>query len=83
MKLMQTLIVLPTKHVGVVKDSFKRVRAFQIELECESVGFSGEGKNMVPREKPLGVRERTKKILQKVCKFTFAGLTSILTHFKI
>ena len=36
---MQTLIVLPTKHVGVLKDSFKRVRAFQIELECESVGF--------------------------------------------
>ena len=61
MKLMQTLIVLPTKHVGVLKDSFKRVRAFQIELECESVGFWGEGKNRVPGEKPLGVREGTKK----------------------
>lgn len=61
MKLMQTVIVLPTKHVGVLKDSFKRVREFQIELECESVGFWGEGKNIVPREKPLGVRERTKK----------------------
>ena len=49
------------KHVGVLKDSFKRVRAFQIELECESVGFGGKGKNTVSREKPLGLRERTKK----------------------
>ena len=61
MKLMQTVIVLPTKHVGVLKDSFKRVRAFQIELECESVGFWGEGKNVVPGEKPLGVSDRPKK----------------------
>ena len=29
---------LPTKHLGVLMDSFKRVRAFQIELEFESVG---------------------------------------------
>ena len=26
-------------------NSFKRVRAFQIELEFESVGFRGEGKS--------------------------------------
>ena len=32
-------ICLPTKHLGVLMDSFKRVRAFQIELEFESVGF--------------------------------------------
>ena len=37
----------------------KRVRAFQIELEFESVGFQGEGKTGVPGEKPLGARERT------------------------
>ena len=37
----------------------KRVRAFQIELEFESVGFKGEGKTEVPGEKPLGERERT------------------------
>ena len=30
---------LPTKHLGVHMNSFKRVRAFQIELEFESVGF--------------------------------------------
>ena len=32
-------------------NSFKRVRAFQMELEFGSVG--------VPAEKPLGARERT------------------------
>ena len=37
----------------------KRVRAFQIELEFESVGFQGEGKTGVPRGKPLAARERT------------------------
>ena len=38
---------------------FKRFRAFQIELEFGSVGFWGEGKTGVPREKPLGARQRT------------------------
>ena len=37
----------------------KRVYACQIELEFESVGFSGEGKTGVPGEKPFGARERT------------------------
>ena len=50
---------LPTKHIGVHMNSFKRVRAFQIELEFGSVGFWGEGKTGVPGEKPLGARERT------------------------
>ena len=40
-------------------DSFKRVRAFQIELEFGGVSFCGEGKTGVPGEKPLGARERT------------------------
>ena len=30
---------LPTKHLRVHMNSFKRVRAFQIELEFGSVGF--------------------------------------------
>ena len=30
---------LPKKHLGVLKNLFKRVRAFQIELEFGSVGF--------------------------------------------
>ena len=29
--------LLPTEHLGVLKNSLKRVRAFQIELEFESV----------------------------------------------
>ena len=37
----------------------KRVRAFQIELEFESVGFQTVGKTGVSGEKPLGARERT------------------------
>ena len=36
-------------------DSFKRVHAFQIELEFGSVGW----KTGVPREKPLGAKEKT------------------------
>ena len=40
-------------------NSFKRVHAFQIELEFGSVGFWGEGKTEVPGGKPLGARERT------------------------
>ena len=40
-------------------NSFKRVRAFQIELEFGSVGFWGEGKTGLTGEKPLGARERT------------------------
>ena len=50
---------LPTKHLGVHVNSFKRVRAFQIELDFGSVGFWGEGKTEVPGEKPLAVKERT------------------------
>ena len=33
------VICLHTEHRGVPKSSFKRVRAFQIELEFGSVGF--------------------------------------------
>ena len=33
------LICLPTKHLGVLMNSFKRVRALQIELEFGSVDF--------------------------------------------
>ena len=53
---------LPSKHLGVLKNSLKRVRACQMELEFEKiyVGFWGEGKTGVPGEKPLEARERTK-----------------------
>ena len=40
-------------------NSFKRVRAFQIEFEVGGVGFCGEAKTRVTGEKPLGVREIT------------------------
>ena len=50
---------LPMKYLRVHMNSFKRVRAFQIELEFGSVGFWGEGKTGVPGEKSLGAKERT------------------------
>ena len=53
-----TVICLPTKHLGVIKNPFKRVRPFLIECEFGSVGF-WEGKTGVPGGKPLGARERT------------------------
>ena len=56
--------LLPTKHLGVLMNSFERVRAFQIELEFGSVGFGGEGKTRVPEVKPLGARERTNNKLK-------------------
>ena len=43
---------LPTKHIGV------RVRAFQIELEFESVGFRGEGKSPEYPQKNLSEQRR-------------------------
>ena len=33
------VICLPTKHLGVLMNSFKRVRALQIELEFGSFDF--------------------------------------------
>ena len=48
------------KHLRVHMNSFKRVRVFQIELEFGSVSLVIEPrKTGVPREKPLGTRERT------------------------
>ena len=47
------------EHLGDLKNSLKRVRALQIELEVGSVGFWGEGKTGVPREKPLVAKKRT------------------------
>ena len=41
------------KHIHIV------VLRFLVKLEIGNVGFWGEGKTEVPREKPLGARERT------------------------
>ena len=53
------VICLPTEHLGVFKNSLKRVHAFHIELEFGSAGFQGKGKTVLPWEKPLGARKRT------------------------
>ena len=36
---LKLVICLPTKHLGVFINSFKRVCAFQVELEVGSVGI--------------------------------------------
>ena len=36
------------EHLGVLKNSLKRVHAFQIELEFGSAGFRGKGKTVLP-----------------------------------
>ena len=55
----QIVICLPTKHLGVLKNVFKCIGAFQIELECGSIGFLRRWENRSARIKPLGARERT------------------------
>ena len=45
------------EHLKVVKNSYKLVRAFQVELEFGSVGFWRERKTGAPREKTLGKAE--------------------------
>ena len=54
------VICLPTEHQRAQENSFKDVRAFQIELEFRNVGF-GEcwGKTGVPGEKRLGAEKKT------------------------
>ena len=50
-KTLQNLICLSSKHLGVLKNLFKHVCAFQINLEFASVVVRGEGKTGVPGEK--------------------------------
>ena len=53
------VICLPTNTWELLRTRLKHVRAFQIELEFESVGFKGEGRTEVPGEKPLSAKEKT------------------------
>ena len=46
---MEIVVCLPTERVGVLKNLFKRVLAFQKEWGFGSVSFRGEGKTVVPR----------------------------------
>ena len=58
------VIYLPTHHLRALRNSFIRVRAFQIELEFRNAGFWGEGKTGVPGEKPLGARRENQQQTQ-------------------
>ena len=50
------VICLPTEHQEVHKNLFRNSHAFQ---EFGNFGFGGEGKTRIPKEKPLGVEQRT------------------------
>ena len=67
---------------------------FLIELEFGNVGFWGEGKTVVPGEKPLGAKERTNNKLNPHVASTpgfepgshwweASALTTALSHFAI
>ena len=47
---------LPTEHLGVRKNSLKRVRGFQIELEFGSFSFHGRKKLEYTEKNPSGRR---------------------------
>ena len=47
---MKKIACLPTKHIGVHMNSFKRVREFQIELELEVLVFEETGKPEYPEK---------------------------------
>ena len=49
---------LSIEHLGILKNSLKRVRAFQIELEFGRVGLKGEGKTRVLGENNLSEQGR-------------------------
>ena len=75
----QIVICLPTKHLGVLKNSFSFVSAFQIELEYGSIGFlrrwekrstqrktswsKGENQQQTQPTHGVGVRIRTRATL--------------------
>ena len=53
------VICFPKEHLGILRNSLKRVCEFQIFLEFGNVGYWGEEETGVPGEKPLGAKERT------------------------
>ena len=42
------------EHLEVVKNSYKFVRAFRVELDLEALLFGERRKTGAPRENPLG-----------------------------
>ena len=50
---MKIVTCLPTEHLGVLMNSLKRVRAFQIELEFGVLVFKERGKPEYPEKNQL------------------------------
>ena len=53
-----TVICLPTKHLGDLKNFFKCVRAIKIKFECGNVGFWEWENQNTRRKNPLWAKER-------------------------
>ena len=66
----------PTEDLGVLKNSMKRVYAFQIELEFESVGGETGGLG----EKPLGAMERANNKLNPHMAYRCGMEISVVYH---
>ena len=48
----EIVICIPTEHLGVLMKSFKRVCAFQIDLEFGMLVFKERGKQEYPEKNP-------------------------------
>ena len=70
----------PTEDLGVLQNSMKRVYAFQIELEFESVGFLRGGETGGLGEKPLGAMERTSNKLNPHMAYGCGMEISVVYH---
>ena len=71
---LKIVICLPTEHLKVHKNSLKRVRAFQIELELEVLDFKERGKLEYPCQ---GTASRSKGEKKHQTQPTYMALTDL------
>ena len=77
---MKIVTCLPTEHLGVLMNSLKRVRAFQIELEFGVLVFKERGKTGVPGKKPVEARENFVHISIRSRNTTYDKSCSLLFY---
>ena len=77
---MKIVTCLPTEHLGVLMNSLKRVRAFQIELEFGVLVFKERGKTGVPGKKPVEARENFVHISLRSRNTTYDKSCSLLFY---
>ena len=75
----QIVLCLPAKHLGVLENSFERVRAFQIELEFRSVGFR-RGENRSIRREISRSKEENQQLMASTPGFEPGPLDECSHH---